>query len=82
MCPISNTSPTSPDSLATVAASDVKVGDVVRTSTGDVIVVSRIETSFLGRPNMLAFIEDTPDRWYKRPTMVDAEVEVRSSTTK
>jgi len=65
-----------------VAASDVKVGDVVRTSTGDVIVVSRIETSFLGRPNMLAFIEDTPDRWYKRPTMVDAEVEVRSSTTK
>jgi hypothetical protein len=56
----------------------VSVGDVVRTSTGDVVVVSRIETSFLGRPNMLAFIEDTPERWYKRPLTVDAEVEVRA----
>jgi hypothetical protein len=64
-----------------VLASEVKVGDVVRTSSGDVVVVSRIETSFLGRPNMLAFIEDTPERWYKRPTAADAEVEVRSLTT-
>jgi hypothetical protein len=81
MCPISNTSPTSPESWATVQAGEVKVGDVVRTSTGDVVVVTRIETSFLGRPNMLAFIEDTPDRWYKRPVKVDAEVEVRSPST-
>jgi hypothetical protein len=59
-------------------AQDVSVGDVVRTSTGDVLLVSRIETSFLGRPNLLAFIEDTPERWYKRPVAVDAEVEVQS----
>jgi hypothetical protein len=81
MCPTSNTSPTSPESWTTVLASEVRVGDVVRTSTGDVVVATRIETSFLGRPNMLAFIEDTPDRWYKRPVMVDAEVEVRSPST-
>jgi hypothetical protein len=27
---------------------------------------------------MLAFIEDTPDRWFKQPMMVDSEVEVRA----
>jgi hypothetical protein len=77
----SNTSSNSPESWSTVTASEVKVGDVVRTPSGDVVTVSRIETSFLGRPNMLAFIEDTPERWYKRPVMIDAEVEVRSTTT-
>jgi hypothetical protein len=77
----SNTSSTSPESWDTVPANQVKVGNIVRTSTGDVVTVSRIETSFLGRPNMLAFIEDTPERWYKRPVPADAEVEVRSSAT-
>jgi hypothetical protein len=62
----------------TVQAQAVKEGDVVRTSGGDVMIVSRIELSFLGRPNLLAFIEDTPERWFKRPVAVDAEVEVRS----
>jgi hypothetical protein len=33
----------------------------------------------MGLPNMLAFIEDTPDRWFKQPMMADAEVEVLSS---
>jgi hypothetical protein len=56
----------------------VSVGDVVRTTKGDVVTVTRIETSFLGRPNMLAFIEDTADRWYKRPVAVDADVEIRT----
>ena len=79
--PSTNTSPsTEPESWETVLAGDVKVGDVVRTSTGDIVLVSRIEPAFLGRPHMLAFIEDTHDRWYKRPVMVDAEVEVRPSS--
>jgi hypothetical protein len=60
----------------TVKASDVTVGDVVRTAGGDVVLVSKIEESFLGRENMLAFIEDTPQRWYKRPVASDADVEV------
>ena len=62
---------------ATRRADLVRVGDVVKTSTGDVVQVSRIEASFLGRPNMLAFIEDTPERWYKRPIAIDADVAVR-----
>jgi hypothetical protein len=56
----------------------VKVGDAVRTQAGDVVTVSRIDSGFMGRPNMLAFIEDTPDRWFKQPMMLDSEVEVRA----
>ena len=43
------------------------------------VIVSRIDTSFMGMPNMLAFIEDTPDRWFKQPMTADADVEVRAS---
>jgi len=67
------------DTWKTVKAEEVKAGDAVRTQSGDVVTVSRIETSFMGLPNMLAFIEDTPDRWFKQPMMAGADVEVRSS---
>ena len=66
------------ESWKKVKADEVRVGDAVRTQAGDVVVVSRIETGFMGMPNMLAFIEDTPDRWFKQPMMADGEVEVRS----
>lgn len=67
------------ESWKVVRADDVSVGDIVRTPSGDVVIVTRVETSFLGRPTMLAFIEDTPERWYKRPVAADSEVEVRTS---
>ncbi len=67
------------ESWRTVRADEVSPGDVVRTSGGDVVIVTRVETYFLGRPNMIAFIEDTPERWYKRPVTVDAAVEVRTT---
>jgi hypothetical protein len=67
------------DIWKTVKAEQVKTGDAVRTQTGDVVTVSRIEKSFMGLPNMLAFIEDTADRWFKQPMMADADVEVRAS---
>jgi len=66
------------DTWKTVKASDVRIGDAVRTRTGEVITVSRIEAAFFGRPDMLAFIEDTPDRWFKQPMPGDSDVEVRS----
>jgi hypothetical protein len=66
------------ESWKKVTADQVRTGDAVRIQTGDVVLVSRIESGFMGRPNMLAFIEDTPDRWFKQPIMVDSEVEVRS----
>ncbi len=67
------------DTWKTVKAEQVKIGDTVRTQSGEVVAVSRVEQAFMGLPNMLAFIEDTPDRWFKQPMMADTEVEVRSS---
>jgi hypothetical protein len=66
------------ESWKTVKATEVRPGDAVRTQTGAVVLVSRVDASFLGMPNMLAFVEDTPDRWFKQPMMADAEVEVRA----
>jgi hypothetical protein len=57
----------------TVTATEVKV----RTPSGDELTVTRIEAPFLGRANMMAFIEDSSERWFKRPVPLDAEVEVR-----
>jgi len=57
-------------------ASQVVVGDRIRVRSTE-ITVARIESQFLGRPEMIAFIEDTPERWLKVPSPKDAEVEVR-----
>ncbi len=59
----------------TVPASEVTSGDRIRIG-GDELQVSRIESPFLGRDGLVAFIEDTPQRWLKRPVPVDAEVDV------
>jgi hypothetical protein len=61
----------------TVTAADVRVGDWVRLGTGSELLVSRIEAGLLGRDNLVAFIEDTPERWFKQPVPVTAELEVR-----
>jgi hypothetical protein len=61
----------------TVRASDVKVGKMVRMKSGEIFTVARIERPFLGLPAMLAFIEDSPERWFKQPMALDPMVEVR-----
>ena len=58
----------------TAPASEVKEGDRVRLANGNELTVTRIETGFFGV--MLAFIEDTPERWFKQPVQETAEVEV------
>lgn len=63
----------------TTRADEVSPGQRVRVG-GTELVVTRIEDPFLGRPEMLAFIEDTPERWLKRPMPVDGVVEVHHST--
>ncbi len=59
----------------TVVSDKVRPGQRIRIR-GAELLVSRIEHPFLGRSTMLAFIEDTPDRWLKRPMPVDGDVEV------
>ncbi len=65
------------DGWETVPASEVRLGDRVRPRDGFEIVVTRIETSFFGREEMLAFIEATGERWLKVPATVDSTVEVQ-----
>ena len=57
-------------------ASEVQPGDRVRLESGEEVIATRIEAPFMGREEMLAFIEDTPERWYKRPARAAANVEV------
>jgi hypothetical protein len=63
-------------SWTAVPVTDVKPGDRVRAPNGRELVVSTIEANFMGRENMVAFIEDTPGRWFKQPVPLTAEVEV------
>jgi hypothetical protein len=60
----------------TVPVTDVHVGDRVRHASGAEILVARIEPTFMGRDNMMAFIEDSPDRWFKAPVPKDGTIEV------
>ncbi len=59
----------------TVAAADVQVGDRIRLATGAELLVSRIEPRLLGL-ELVAFIEDTPERWYKQAMVPTADVDV------
>ena len=61
-----------------VPVSEVRIGDVVRTHSGEEVVVSRIEEAFMGMPSMLAFIQDTPGRWFKCPQPVDGQIDVKA----
>ena len=64
------------DNWKSVAVTDVQVGDRVRHPSGTELTVSRIETSFMGRDGMYAFIEDSPERWYKAPVAKDGTIDV------
>lgn len=70
--------PTVPGAWEVTAATRVAAGDRVRVGGdgGTELIVSRVEPRFLGREGMVAFIEDTPERWLKVPVSTDAEVEV------
>jgi hypothetical protein len=68
------------ESWAVMSAADVRLGDRIRLAAGQEMQVSRIEPSFMGRDTMVAFIEDSPVRWFKQPFPLTAEVEVWRAT--
>jgi hypothetical protein len=61
---------------AIVKATEVSVGDRVRTRSGAELTVTRIDQEFMGRANMLAFVEDSEEQWFKLPALRDGEVEL------
>ena len=66
--------------MTLVPASAVRIGDRLRSRDGTELTVTRIDEGFLGRPEMLAFVEDSDAQWFKMPSPPDAEVE-RISTS-
>ncbi len=65
------------DDWISAPAGTVEAGSTIRLADGSDLVVSRIEPEFMGMPGLIAFIEDSPRRWYKAPMMADAVIEVR-----
>ena len=59
-----------------VKASEVLIGDRLRTSAGLDLMVTRIDHGLLGRPDLLSFVEDSDERWLKMPAPRDGEVEL------
>jgi hypothetical protein len=60
----------------TVKASEVRVGDRVRARSGTELTVTRIDEGFMGNPDMLAFVEDSEEQWFKMPALSDGDVEL------
>jgi hypothetical protein len=61
---------------ATVRATDVRLGDRLRDRSGTELTVTRIDQEFMGQANLLAFVEDSEEQWYKMPALRDGEVEL------
>lgn len=65
----------------TVRATEVRIGDRLRTRTGLELTVTRIDHGLLGREDFLSFVEDSDEQWLKMPVPRDGEVElVRGGT--
>ncbi len=62
----------------TVKASEVRIGDRLRTRTGLELTVTRIDQGLLGREDFLSFVEDSDEQWLKMPAPRDGQVEIVS----
>jgi hypothetical protein len=60
--------------VTTVPAADVQIGDVLRSRDGTEFTVSRIDDFPMFGPPLIAFVEDTGEKWFKMPSAEDAEV--------
>jgi len=60
----------------TIPASEVRIGDRLRTKAGTELTVTRVDDKFMGRADMLAFVEDSAIQWLKMPAMRTGEVEL------
>ena len=61
---------------ATATAGEVRSGDRIRLY-GQELAVTRVDSPFLGRENMVLFVESTDDRWHCLPAGADTEVELQ-----
>lgn len=62
--------------MTTIKASEVQLGDRVRARSGTELTVTRIDEGFMGNPDMLAFVEDSDEQWFKMPALRDGDVDL------
>jgi hypothetical protein len=62
-------------SWETVDVGQVQVGDEVRWRNGQEFVVARIDHPFLGREEMVCFIEHNDERWNAYPMPLASTIE-------
>ncbi|HEX3802803.1 MAG TPA: hypothetical protein VHV75_08205 [Solirubrobacteraceae bacterium] len=62
--------------MTAIKASEVRLGDRLRARNGTELTVTRIDDGFLGRSEMLAFVEDSSGQWFKMPAPRDGDVEL------
>lgn len=67
------------DNWKSTTANEVRAGDEIRLQSGRRLVVTRIESPFMGRTEMIAFVQDTPEGWFKQPMPESMKVEVLSA---
>ena len=60
--------------MTTKRAADVAPGERVRLASGREINITRIERDFLGRDDLVCFVEDTHQRWFAQALLVTADV--------
>ena len=61
---------------AKIPTSEARVGDRLRAHNGLELTVTRIDDAFMGRSDMVAFVEDSGVQWLKMPAFRDGEVEL------
>lgn len=66
------------DVVTMIRAGDVSVGDRVRTANAMELTVTRVDEEFMGRPNLLALVEDSEAQWLKVAAPRDLELELIS----
>jgi hypothetical protein len=64
--------------IRTIKATEVRIGDRLRTRLGAELTVTRIDPGFMGREGMLSFVEDSNQQWMKMPSPRDNQVELVS----
>ena len=62
-------------------AADVVPGDLVRLASGREMNVTRIEHDFLGRDDLICFVEDTDQRWFAQALLITADIVTVSPVT-
>jgi hypothetical protein len=65
-----------PADATPVKVADIRIGDRLLARDGTELTVTRIDEDFLGRAEMVAFVEDTVCQWFKLPARKDGEVQL------